>query len=86
MTDIKQKDMEEIAIATDVLVIGGGLAGVRTASEIAGLGYKVVLAEKSAELGGAQPNPGPLFGLGPDAQKTVADLVQAVSADTGWMS
>jgi heterodisulfide reductase subunit A-like polyferredoxin/coenzyme F420-reducing hydrogenase delta subunit len=82
MTDIKQTDMEEIAIATDVLVIGGGLAGVRTATEIAGLGYKVVLAEKSDRLGGSQQNPGPLFGLGAEEQKTFADLVQTVSADT----
>jgi heterodisulfide reductase subunit A-like polyferredoxin/coenzyme F420-reducing hydrogenase delta subunit len=71
--------MEEIAIATDVLVIGGGLAGARAAAEIADLGYKVILAEKSAALGAPQLNPGPLFGLNADEQKTVADLIQAVS-------
>jgi heterodisulfide reductase subunit A-like polyferredoxin/coenzyme F420-reducing hydrogenase delta subunit len=71
--------MEEIAIATDVLVIGGGLAGARAAAEIADLGYKVILAEKSAALGAPQLNPGPLFGLSADEQKTVADLIRAVS-------
>ncbi len=80
MTDIKQTDMEEITIATDVLVIGGGLAGVRAAAEIAGLGYKVTLAEKSAALGGPQQSPGALFGLSAEEQKTVADTIQAVSA------
>lgn len=79
MTDIKQTDMEEITIATDVLVIGGGLAGARAAAEIADLGYKVILAEKSAALGAPQLNPGPLFGLNADEQKTIADLIQAVS-------
>lgn len=79
MTDIKQTDMEEITIATDVLVIGGGLAGARAAAEIADLGYKVILAEKSAALGAVQLNPGPLFGLNADEQKTVANLIQAVS-------
>jgi heterodisulfide reductase subunit A-like polyferredoxin/coenzyme F420-reducing hydrogenase delta subunit len=81
MTDIKQTDMEEITIATDVLVIGGGLAGVRAAAEIAGLGYKVILAEKSAALGASQQSPGPLFGLSADERKTVADLIQALSAN-----
>jgi len=29
MTDMKHTDMEEINIATDVLVLGGGLTGIR---------------------------------------------------------
>lgn len=81
MTDIKQTEMEEIKIATDVLVIGGGLAGVRSAAEIADLGYNVILADKSAALGGPKESLGPLFGLGPDEQKSVGDLIQAVSAN-----
>jgi heterodisulfide reductase subunit A-like polyferredoxin len=38
MTDMKHTDMEEINIATDVLVLGGGLTGIKAASEIAGSG------------------------------------------------
>lgn len=35
-----------------VLVVGGGLAGMTAANEIAGAGYEAVLVEKSGELGG----------------------------------
>ncbi len=51
MTHKTGTDINEISINTDVLVIGGGLTGVKSACEIASSGYKVILAEKSPELG-----------------------------------
>ena len=43
-------DKKIIQIATDVLVIGGGTAGVAAALEVAGQGYKVVLTSKEDKV------------------------------------
>jgi len=80
MTDMKHTDMEVINIATDVLVLGGGLTGIKAASEIAGSGYKVILVEKDAELGG-QKGPGSLAGLKKDYQG-LKDLEDKITADS----
>ena len=40
------------AVERTVLVIGGGATGLTSALESAKAGYKVILAEKEAELGG----------------------------------
>lgn len=44
--------MEEIRMDTTVLVIGGGWSGIKVACELVDLGYKVILIEDSARLGG----------------------------------
>jgi len=44
--------MEEIRIDTTVLVIGGGWSGIKVACELVDLGYRVILIEDSATLGG----------------------------------
>jgi len=80
MTDMKQKDMEEINIATDVLVLGGGLTGIKAASEIAGSGYKVILVEKDAELG-SQKGPESLVGLKEELE-ALQDLKSKITADS----
>ncbi len=36
-----------------VLVVGGGIAGIQTALDLAELGYYVYLVEKQASVGGA---------------------------------
>jgi quinone-modifying oxidoreductase, subunit QmoB len=43
--------MEKIELATDVLVLGAGLTGLKAAVEIAAQGYKVLLAEETADMG-----------------------------------
>ncbi len=60
--DIRQKvgrakrleKIEQVDIPTEqrVLVIGGGVAGLETSLELAKLGFKVTLVEKSSTLGG----------------------------------
>jgi heterodisulfide reductase subunit A len=63
-----------------VLVIGGGPAGLRAAADLAGLGIKVVLVEKRAELGGA-PIRWKYKTLAPEQRPTeevMAPLIQAV--------
>ncbi len=42
---------QDINISTDVLVIGGGLTGLKTADQIAAFGYNVVVVEKNSEAG-----------------------------------
>ena len=80
MTDMKHTDMEEINIATDVLVLGGGLTGIKAASEIAGSGYKVILVEKDAELG-SQKGPESLVGLKEELE-ALQDLESKITADS----
>ena len=43
--------METIELATDVLVLGGGLTGLKAAVEIAAQGYHVMVAEETADMG-----------------------------------
>ena len=45
----QQTQMETINLATDVLVVGAGMTGMKAASEIAANGYKVVLIDEGAE-------------------------------------
>lgn len=42
----------ELAMNKDVLVLGGGVAGMNAALELADQGFKVVLAERNGRLGG----------------------------------
>ena len=44
--------MEEIRMDTTVLVIGGGWSGIKVACELVDSGYRVILIEESATLGG----------------------------------
>jgi heterodisulfide reductase subunit A-like polyferredoxin/coenzyme F420-reducing hydrogenase delta subunit len=80
MTESINLDMEEINIATDVLVIGGGFTGIKAASEIAGLGYKVILIEADAELG-SQKGPNFLVDLNREDLKGLQDLESQIKAD-----
>ena len=48
----KQLYGSSVSVTKSVLVIGGGVAGMTAALEIAGMGYKVYIAEKSGVLGG----------------------------------
>ena len=47
----QETQMETINLATDVLVVGAGMTGVKAASEIAASGYRVVLIDEGAGLG-----------------------------------
>lgn len=79
MTDKINADMEEINIATDVLVLGGGLTGIKTASEIAASGYKVILVDKDTELV-SKKKPVSLPCLSKEDYKGLQDLEDKIKA------
>ena len=59
----------------DVLVVGGGIAGMTAALRLADLGYKVHLVERSKELGGVAKQVRRTL-EGEDVQAHIADLVK----------
>ncbi|MFQ5637187.1 MAG: CoB--CoM heterodisulfide reductase iron-sulfur subunit A family protein [bacterium] len=64
----------------DILVIGGGPAGLEAARGIADLGYKAILVEKRERMGG-MPDEAQYAALTPDLRNTeeaMADMIAAV--------
>lgn len=45
-------EVKEVPVTPAVLVVGGGIAGIQSALEIANAGYKVYLVEREASIGG----------------------------------
>lgn len=65
----------EVEVTPHVLVIGGGLPGMKAASDLAALGFEVTLVEQSRKLGGLL---GDLHSLYPDdrsPEETIAGMV-----------
>ena len=69
----------------DILVVGGGVAGLTTAMEVAATGYQVILVEKSAALGGmlakmhkVSPTKPPYRAL---ADNPITDLITTVEGN-----
>jgi len=77
MTDMTNVDMDEITINTEVLIIGGGLPGLKAASEIADSGYKVSLIEKESGIGFLEKTNG-LFGLNEKEIESLKKLIAQV--------
>lgn len=79
MTTAKNaRETEKIDIATDVLVIGGGYTGLKAASEIAGLGYPVILAEQEDA---GSPGSASLLGISPQLEEKLAQFKKTVAED-----
>ena len=49
---IKPLDRKKVGVTPKALVIGGGIAGIQAALDIANTGYDVVLVEKNSTIGG----------------------------------
>ncbi|MGI6112817.1 MAG: NAD(P)-binding protein [Mahellales bacterium] len=52
VTFAKQLTRQKVEVNKGALVIGGGMSGISAALEIAGMGFKVYLVEKTGQLGG----------------------------------
>jgi heterodisulfide reductase subunit A-like polyferredoxin len=48
----KQLERQKIDVTKSALIVGGGMSGLSAALEIASMGYKVSIVEKTGELGG----------------------------------
>lgn len=77
VTFARQLKKQQISVNKSALVVGGGMAGMTAALEIAGMGYPVTLVEKFHELGGNARNLG-FTNSGRLAQDTVRETIQAV--------
>ncbi len=64
-----------------VAVIGGGLAGMRAALALAGIGLPVILIEREAQLGGKLRKIGRLHQTGEDGAKVAGELATRVKAE-----
>ncbi len=65
------------------LVIGGGVAGLRSALDIARQGIRVTLVEKSPFLGGRMGQLESVFPLDEDPRQLLHDLIQELAAHPG---
>ena len=68
-------------IATDVLVVGGGMAGLTTAQALRDKGYNVVLIEKNYCGAGATGKSSGF--ITPDSELSLFELMRIFGADTG---
>jgi len=64
-----------------VAVIGGGVAGIETAAELGKLGYKVMLFERAAELGGNVRNWDRLFPSRRPAKEVIDNALSSLNGE-----
>lgn len=79
-----KEPLEAILVPAErrVAVIGGGLAGMRAALALAGIGLPVVLIERDAQLGGKLRQVGRLHQTGEDGAKIAGELEARVKAES----
>ncbi len=77
---LKPLDMIRLGAEKHALVIGGGVAGLRSALDIARQGLRVSLVEKSPFLGGRMAQLESVFPTEEDARQLLRDLIQKVVA------
>ena len=70
----------ELAMTEAALVIGGGIAGMAAAQNLAAQGYKTYLIEKTESLGGNALNLYQTW-MGEDVQQHTQRLIEEISAD-----
>jgi heterodisulfide reductase subunit A len=72
--------LEPLVVKTEskVLVIGGGIAGLRSAIGLADIGLTVVLVEKEATLGGWVGTLGEMYPHGKNGREMIARLVDEI--------
>jgi len=81
--DLPEPYKPEEEISKDILIVGGGVAGLTAAKEVSRAGYKAVLVEREKELGGFQRKVAKIatFPYKGIKDNEVEALVQEVSKD-----
>lgn len=77
--------LEPIVVETvpNVVVVGGGIAGLRAALGLAEIGLAVFLVEKEPELGGWVGDFGEMYPQGKNGRELIAGLVERVRSHPG---
>ncbi len=68
-----------LAVTRRALIVGGGIAGLTAALDIAEAGYPVVLVERSERLGGRMAELSPVYLNFDDGDQLLAERLQAVA-------
>ncbi|MFW9809397.1 MAG: CoB--CoM heterodisulfide reductase iron-sulfur subunit A family protein [Candidatus Thorarchaeota archaeon] len=76
---LEKLPVKKVRVLPTTLIVGGGIAGLRAALDIAERGFDVVLIEKISELGGNVVNWTHLFPLGQSGVDVIVPLVKAVN-------
>ena len=71
---------KELEVGHEVLVIGGGIAGIETAIDLARRGFKVHLAERSAALGGRVAELASTYPSGKSGRSLIDEKVKVLKA------
>ena len=69
---------KELDIGHEVLIIGGGIAGIETAIDVSRRGFKAHLAERSAALGGRVTELASIYPSGRSGKSLVDEKVEAL--------
>ncbi len=80
LKDARPLDQIKLPNHRRALVIGGGIAGMKAATDLACRGIKVLLVEISNRLGGRLNGRGPVYPSEQDAGELVADFARRVEA------
>jgi heterodisulfide reductase subunit A len=77
---MRQEALQPIRVTSvkKVLIIGAGIAGLRSALELADLGVEVFLVEKEAVVGGMVGKLGEMFPAGKDGAELIAGLLAEI--------
>jgi len=70
----------EVDVTRRVLVVGGGLPGMKAASDLAALGFGVTLIERRPQLGGLLNDLQALYPDGRDPRRSIARLTERMAA------
>jgi heterodisulfide reductase subunit A len=76
-------DPIKVDATRQVLIIGGGVSGLRCARDLSLSGFRVVLVERSPALGGRLTELGRLYPVQIEAREVLHSLISEVSQDAG---